>query len=196
VKWQIAPEFRGTLIRRIAAAAACTLFAILALPSSGRAGSADLELRSRHVDHRSPFVLPTSNRPNIAQEAARGHIVIVHLLASWCGPCREELPALGRLAARANDKVRVLAIPVAEVDLCARRFLETTSVSFPVLLDRERTVAREWDVAALPITFILDADLRPRLVVETDFARDKPDSSKLATIVAENAGGIRPIKCS
>jgi thiol-disulfide isomerase/thioredoxin len=155
-----------------------------------------LELRSRHVDHRSPFVLPTSNRPNIAQEAARGHIVIVHLLASWCGPCREELPALGRLAARANDKVRVLAIPVAEVDLCARRFLETTSVSFPVLLDRERTVAREWDVAALPITFILDADLRPRLVVETDFARDKPDSSKLATIVAENAGGIRPIKCS
>jgi thiol-disulfide isomerase/thioredoxin len=194
VRWQIAPEFRGTLIQRIAAAAACTLLAALAPPSPGHAGSGDSELRSWHGSPRSTFVLPASTGSDVALENERGHIVIVHFFASWCEPCREELPALSRLAARTNDRVRILAISVAEVDLRVQRFLETTSVGFPVLLDRERTVAREWGVSTLPTSFILDANLRPRLVVEADFAWDKVDSSKLTTMFVESAGGIRPTK--
>jgi thiol-disulfide isomerase/thioredoxin len=138
--------------------------------------------------------LPASTGSDVALENERGHIVIVHFFASWCEPCREELPALSRLAARTNDRVRILAISVAEVDLRVQRFLETTSVGFPVLLDRERTVAREWGVSTLPTSFILDANLRPRLVVEADFAWDKVDSSKLTTMFVESADGIRPTK--
>jgi hypothetical protein len=51
-------------------------------------------------------------------------------------------------------------------------------VNYPVLLDRERAVARAWRVATLPTTFALDTDLRARLVVETEFAWDKIDPSK------------------
>jgi thiol-disulfide isomerase/thioredoxin len=151
-------------------------------------------LRSWHGSPRSTFVLPASTGSDVALENERGHIVIVHFFASWCEPCREELPALSRLAARTNDRVRILAISVAEVDLRVQRFLETTSVGFPVLLDRERTVAREWGVSTLPTSFILDANLRPRLVVEADFAWDKVDSSKLTTMFVESADGIRPTK--
>jgi thiol-disulfide isomerase/thioredoxin len=151
-------------------------------------------LRSWRGSPRSTFVLPASTGSDVALENERGHIVIVHFFASWCEPCREELPALSRLAARTNDRVRILAISVAEVDLRVQRFLETTSVGFPVLLDRERTVAREWGVSTLPTSFILDANLRPRLVVEADFAWDKVDSSKLTTMFVESAGGIRPTK--
>jgi thiol-disulfide isomerase/thioredoxin len=130
-------------------------------------------LRSWHGSPRSTFVLPASTGSDVALENERGHIVIVHFFASWCEPCREELPALS---------------------LRVQRFLETTSVGFPVLLDRERTVAREWGVSTLPTSFILDANLRPRLVVEADFAWDKVDSSKLTTMFVESAGGIRPTK--
>jgi hypothetical protein len=75
--------------------------------------------------------------------------------------------------------VKVLAISVAEVDLSVRRFIEGTPVDYPVLLDRDSVVARAWKVATLPTTFVLDADLQPRLVVEAEFAWDRIDPGKL-----------------
>ena len=61
-----------------------------------------------------------------------------------------------------------------------RRFIETMPVNFPVLLDRERAVAKAWNVTTLPTTFVLDANLRPRLMVETDFAWDTFDVAKVS----------------
>jgi thiol-disulfide isomerase/thioredoxin len=107
----------------------------------------------------------------------------VHFFATWCEPCREELPALNRFAARANGTVKVLAISVAEIDSSVRRFMEMTVVNYPVLLDRDSVVARSWKVSTLPTTFVLDADLRPRLVAETEFAWDKIDPDKFADIL-------------
>ena len=97
-----------------------------------------------------------------------------------------ELPALNRLTARAGGKVKVLAIAVADADSRVRRFGETTLVDFPILLDRDRSVARAWQVVTIPTTFVLDAELNPRFVVETDFAWDDVDPDKLAT-TAERA---------
>ncbi len=108
-------------------------------------------------------------------ETARGHVVLVHFFATWCEPCREELPALNRLAARADGSVKVLAIAVADADRSVQRFFETTPVDFPVLLDRDRAVAKAWNVTTLPTTFVLDASLQPKLVVETDYAWDSLD---------------------
>jgi thiol-disulfide isomerase/thioredoxin len=103
----------------------------------------------------------------------RGRAVIVHFFATWCEPCRDELPALNRLSERAGGQpLAVVAISVAEADLAVKRFVSKSPLSFPVLLDRERTVARAWNVATLPTTFVLDADLRPRLIAETDLAGD------------------------
>ena len=107
------------------------------------------------------FSLPNTTGANVALETARGHVVLVHFFATWCEPCREELPALNRLAARAGGNVKVLAIAVADADQRVQRFFEAIPVDFPVLLDRDRAVAKAWQVATLPTTFVLDDALRP-----------------------------------
>lgn len=135
------------------------------------------------------FSLPTIGGAAAALEAARGHVVLVHFFATWCEPCREELPALNRLAARAGGDVTVLAIAVADADRSVRRFFATTPVDFPVLLDRDRAVAKAWNVATLPTTFVLDGSLQPKFVVESDFAWDTIDPGKLTGCFAPHADG-------
>jgi peroxiredoxin len=134
------------------------------------------------------FSLPTATGANVALEAARGHVVLVHFFATWCESCREELPALNRLAARAGNAT-VLAIAVADADRSVQRFFAATPVDFPILLDRDRAVAKAWNVATLPTTFVLDAGLQPKLVVESDFAWDTIDPGKLTGSSALDAGG-------
>lgn len=108
-------------------------------------------------------------------------ITVVHFFATWCEPCREELPALSRLAHRAGAAARVIAISVAEPDLRVRRFLATTQTDFPILLDPDRTTARAWGVSVLPTSFVLDAALAPRLAAEESVAWDQVEPHLLAT---------------
>jgi thiol-disulfide isomerase/thioredoxin len=140
------------------------------------------------------FSLPTIGGAGATLEAARGHVVLVHFFATWCEPCREELPALNRLAARAGGDVTVLAIAVADADRSVLRFFATTPVDFPILLDRDRAVAKAWSVVTLPTTFVLDADLRPKFVVETDYAWDSLDLKELTGTPAMDAGALPEIK--
>ena len=140
------------------------------------------------------FSLPTVDGATAALEAARGHVVLVHFFATWCEPCRDELPALNRLAVRAGGNVTVLAIAVADADRSVQRFFATTPVDFPILLDRDRVVAKAWNVATLPTTFVLDADLRPRFVVETDCTWDSLDPKELMSTSAVDPGGPLSIK--
>ena len=187
MKYRVAPEVRGTLFATAAAVFGCVLvvccFAILPL----RAQNGTSELRRctegarRTEGARQTFSLPNTAGANVALEAARGNVVLVHFFATWCETCREELPALNRLAARANGEVKVLAIAVADADQRVRRFVENVPVVFPILLDRDRAVAKAWQVATLPTSFVLDADLRPSFVVETDCAWDSIDPSKLTS---------------
>ena len=95
--------------------------------------------------------------------------MLVHFFATWCEPCREELPALVAWPRAPASTVTVLAIAVADVDPRVQRFFATMPVDFPVLLDRDRAVAKAWNVTTLPTTFVLDAELQPKLVVECRF---------------------------
>lgn len=126
------------------------------------------------------FNLDDLNQQPVSLADQRGEIILVHFFATWCEPCREELPALNRLAARSDPaKLRVLIISVAEVDVRVRNFVEKLPVNFPVLLDRDRSVAKSWNVSALPTTFILDRTLKPRLVIERDYDWDRLDVGQI-----------------
>ena len=119
-----------------------------------------------------------------------GRIDIVHFFATWCEPCREELPALQRLAARLiPQSVEIVAISVAEVELRVRRFLEAMPVSFPVLLDQDRAVAKAWNISTLPSTIIIDSDLRPRLMVEHDISWDRLDPKQIVEMIDGDPAG-------
>jgi thiol-disulfide isomerase/thioredoxin len=143
-----------------------------------------------------PFVWPAANGSEFKLEGHRNPVMLVHFFATWCEPCREELPALNRLADRGDPKIVVVAVAVAEGDLRVRRFLQTMPLNFRVLLDRDRAVAKAWSISTLPSTVILDADLVPRLAVETDFAWDRIDPEGLTEILEKLRAkqAIKPIR--
>lgn len=86
----------------------------------------------------------------------RGRIAVINFWASWCGPCRKELPALADLARR-DPELAVLAINVDRDAAAARRFLGGQAPPFPVLLDPESGLAGRFDVLSMPTTLLVDA---------------------------------------
>lgn len=155
-------------------AALAVFLAVAIVSTSGRADTPG-EL-TRVEGDRPSFRLSDTSGIDVALADLKGRAVVVHFFATWCEPCRDELPALRRLVERAHDqKVSVLAISVAEVPLRVRRFMEQMPVNFPILLDQDRAVAKAWDVSALPSTIILDADLKARLAVDREYDWDRLD---------------------
>ncbi len=103
-------------------------------------------------------------------------MVLLHFFATWCEPCVRELSSLQALTEIARDKpLKIVAVDVAEVDLRVRSFFEKLPVSFPVLLDRDRTVTKMWQIGALPSTVVLASDLTPRLFIEGDLDWSRSD---------------------
>ena len=177
---RMAPACRGTPFKSLAAAIAATVIFSIASVGASQAEPNASALTPWRAGVASDFTLPSTTGLPIRLAAQRGQIVLVHFFATWCEPCREELAALRRLVARTEPQsMTVLAISVAEVDLRVQRFLQTIPVNFPVLLDRDRAVAKAWKISTLPSTVILDGSLKPRLVVETDFAWDQIEPSAL-----------------
>ncbi|HEY2185122.1 MAG TPA: TlpA disulfide reductase family protein [Xanthobacteraceae bacterium] len=114
----------------------------------------------------------------------RANLVLVHFFATWCEPCREELPALQRLIQRdGSGNLAVLALSVGEPDERVRRFFATMPLSFPILLDRDRAVAKIWGVQTLPSTFVLNRELKPRLMAEGEFEWDRFKPEELSEAV-------------
>jgi peroxiredoxin len=130
------------------------------------------ELRPAGGPAKPDFSLQDLNGENVPLKAFKGRTVLVHFFATWCEPCREELPALNRFLERSASNASVVAISVAEVDPRVKRFFDQAPVGFPVLLDRDRAIAKSWKISTLPTTYVLAANMKPVLVVEADFAWD------------------------
>ena len=96
-------------------------------------------------------------------EDYRGKVVLVNFWATWCDPCRAEMPAMNKLrASLAGRPFAVLAVNLAESEPRIRRFMEQVPLEFPVLLDRDTAVAKAWKARILPASFVLDAEGRIR----------------------------------
>ena len=86
--------------------------------------------------------------------AEDGRPLLINLWASWCGPCREEMPALDQ-AAVANPEVAFVGIAVLDREEQARQFLAEVAIGFPTALDRNGEVAEALGVIGLPVTLIV-----------------------------------------
>jgi len=86
-----------------------------------------------------------------------GAVVFVHFWASWCGPCREELPALQRMAKLLQGEgLRVAVINTAEDDDTVFTFLASLAPDLRPLMDRDGQATEAWEPRGLPATYLVD----------------------------------------
>jgi thiol-disulfide isomerase/thioredoxin len=110
----------------------------------------------------------------------RGRAVLLNFWASWCEPCRAEMPTLQQIAdLYGDDKLLVLAINFKEPAARALQFAKTTGVTLPVLLDLDGKVARGWGVKVFPTTLMIDRNGRPRQRVTGEVDWTSPAAEKL-----------------
>lgn len=92
--------------------------------------------------------------------ALRGQPVLLNFWATWCAPCKQEMPSLQALAAR-QPELQVLAINVRERAPRVRRYLQASGLQLTVLLDPFGEVTDAWDVRVFPTSVLIAADGRP-----------------------------------
>jgi len=105
------------------------------------------------------FTLDTLGGESATLSAYRGKVVIVNLWASWCGPCRAEMPAIQKVyAANRQRGLEVLAVNSTFQDsqADAQEFAQNSGLTFPILLDRDGAVSKRYLLRALPSTFFID----------------------------------------
>ena len=111
------------------------------------------------------FTLRSSDGPNLRLNEQRGRVVLVNFWATWCGPCRQEMPHLNRLYEkyRASGFV-LLGVNVDDDARNAIGLATKLGVKFPVLLDTEKKVSQLYDLSAMPATVLIDKDGRVRFL--------------------------------
>lgn len=100
-------------------------------------------------------------------DTLRGRAVLVNFWASWCEPCRAEMPTLQQIAdLYGPDRLLVLALNFKEHPNRAIQFASATGLSLPVLLDPQGQTARAWGVKVFPTTVLIDRQGRARQRVQ------------------------------
>jgi len=95
-----------------------------------------------------------------------GQVVLLNFWATWCEPCRAEMPSLQRLAReRAAAGLRVIGVNYQERADSIRNFLDKLALDMPVLLDRDGAAARAWTPRVFPSTVVVARDGRPAFTV-------------------------------
>ncbi|MEM9058096.1 MAG: TlpA disulfide reductase family protein [Pseudomonadota bacterium] len=137
-------------IRTVAVAA--VMAALLATPAVAEDSAPDFTLKSR-------------DGSNLRLSELRGQVVMINFWASWCGPCRQEMPLLDELYQQYEPLgFTLLGVNVEQDVADAERLLKDAPVSFPVLYDPDNAVTKAYDVVAMPSTILVDRDGNMRYV--------------------------------
>ena len=121
-------------------------FAATSLASSGLTGQAAPD-----------FALKSASGENLRLSEYRGDVVMVNFWATWCGPCRQEMPLLDDLYSRYQRVgFNLLGVNIDDVSRRAMQMIEELGVNFPVLFDERKEVSQLYDVEAMPVTVLVD----------------------------------------
>lgn len=111
-----------------------------------------------------------------------GRAVLINFWASWCEPCRAEMPTLQQLAdLYGPDKLLVLAVNFKEAPARAVQFAKTTGIGLPVLLDLTGETAKGWGVKVFPTTLLIDSRGQPQQRVMGEVDWTSADAGKLVS---------------
>ena len=133
--------------RAMATALAAALLAVVPAIEAGTAGNGPAP----------EFSLDSRAGTRISLAQYKGQVVMLNFWASWCGPCRQEMPLLENIYKKYHKLgFTLIGVNVEPDSKAAEGFLEQTPVSFPVIYDKDSTLSRAYDVQGMPSTVIID----------------------------------------
>ena len=105
-----------------------------------------------------PLVLKDLNGKTQDLKQYRGKVVLINFWATWCPPCRAEMPSLQRLKAKmAGKPFVILAVDMGEAEPQVKAYIREIKTDFSVLLDKDGRALKAWKVFAFPTSYVVDA---------------------------------------
>jgi peroxiredoxin len=103
------------------------------------------------------FTLETLDGQTMTLSDLQAQVLVINFWASWCPPCRAEMPAIQQVYERYRDQgLVVLAVNLQEKDAQVAAFTDRQGLTFPILMDRDGSIFDRYRVMALPSTFFVD----------------------------------------
>lgn len=134
------------MIRKTLIGLAMAVFTASSLASSGLTGQPAPD-----------FALKSSTGENLRLSEYRGDVVMINFWATWCGPCRQEMPLLDELYTRYQRVgFNLLGVNIDDDSNRAMSMIRELGVNFPVLFDARKEVSKMYDVDAMPVTVLID----------------------------------------
>ena len=149
------------------------LFLALWLPACALPVAAQFQKTAWPVAQATPALdLTDLHGQRFTAEGLKGRAVVLNFWATWCPPCKEELPSLQTLHEIGGGDPVVIGVNVRETASHVRRYLASTGMNFPVVLDPQAELAKRWGVSAFPTTMLIGPDGRARwrVVGEVDWS--------------------------
>ena len=137
--------------------------ALLAGPARAQAG---FEAQPWPANRAPPLQagIDANGKPLLLKDL-RGQALVINFWATWCEPCREEMPSLALLAQSQSGKLRVLAVNFKESPTAVNQFVAATGLTIPTLRDPDGALARAWGIRVFPSTVLIGADGKVHSVV-------------------------------
>ncbi len=111
------------------------------------------------------FTLGSREGKDVSLAQFHGQVVMLNFWASWCGPCRQEMPLLEGIYKKYGKMGFVLlGVNVEPDSQAAQEWLKQTPVSFPILFDKDSKVSKLYEVAGMPSTVIIDRSGKVRML--------------------------------
>lgn len=137
-----------SFVHGIRASAFATLLAVTSLVGASSSANSSIA---------PSFALPSRSGDMVSLDQLKGQVVMLNFWASWCGPCRQEMPLLDQMHKRYSSLgFTLLGVNVEANTQDAEKWLTQTPVTFPVLFDKENKVSKLYDVSAMPSTVFID----------------------------------------
>jgi peroxiredoxin len=136
----------------------CSLPAVLFTLLSPTLSLADSQLTPMVKQPAAPALkLTTLDGKLINLQDYKGRPVIINFWATWCPPCRAEIPSMNRAWEKMRDQnVAMIAINIGEDKDTIRSFLADYPINFPVLMDSDSQSLQQWSISGLPTSYVLD----------------------------------------
>lgn len=125
-----------------------------------------LNVSALEVGQAAPDIaLSSIDGKNIRLKELRGQVVLVNFWASWCGPCRQEMPLLEDMYKKYSKLgFTILGVNVEQDNSKAKAYLRDVTVTFPILLDPQNIASKLYNVEAMPTTAIVDRNGKIRYI--------------------------------